>query len=80
MLLFSSYPGSIYTGATKFVAYTILPAGFVVLMPVRLLAQPSLAMLVEALAAAGGYLVLALVSFHFGLRRYRRGEVQAGMN
>src|SRR5215472_14966555 len=32
MLLFSTYPGSIYTGATKLVAYTILPAGFVVLM------------------------------------------------
>jgi ABC-2 type transport system permease protein len=79
MLLFSSYPGSIYTGATKFVAYTILPAGFVVLMPVRLLARPSLTTLVVALAAAGGYLVLALAAFHFGLRRYRRGEVQAGM-
>jgi ABC-2 type transport system permease protein len=79
MLLFSSYPGSIYTGATKVVAYTILPAGFVVLMPVRLLAQPDLALLVVALAAAGGYLVLALASFHFGLKRYRRGEVQAGL-
>jgi len=80
MLLFSSYPGSIYTGATKFVAYSILPAGFVVLTPVRLFTQPSLATLVMALAAGCGYVVLALTSFHFGLRRYRRGEVQAGMN
>jgi ABC-2 type transport system permease protein len=79
MLLFSTYPGSIYSGATKFVAYTILPAGFVVLMPVRLLTHPSLVTLVAALAAAGGYLALALASFHFGLKRYRRGEVQAGM-
>lgn len=80
MLLFSSYPGSIYTGATKFVAYSILPAGFVVLTPVRLFTQPSLATLAMALAAGGGYVVLALTTFHFGLRRYRRGEVQAGMN
>jgi len=79
MLLFSSYPGSIYTGATKFVAYTILPAGFVVLIPVRLLTQPSLGTLVIAVAAAAAYLALALASFHAGLRRYRRGEVQAGM-
>jgi ABC-2 type transport system permease protein len=79
MLLFSSYPGSIYTGATKFVAYTILPAGFVVLIPVRLLTQPSLGTLAIAVAAAAAYLALALVSFHAGLRRYRRGEVQAGM-
>jgi len=80
MLLFSSYPGSIYTGVTKFVAYSILPAGFVVLTPVRLFTQPSLATLAMALAAGGGYVVLALTTFHFGLRRYRRGEVQAGMN
>jgi len=79
MLLFSSYPGSIYTGATKFVAYTILPAGFVVLIPVRLLTQPGLGTLAIAVAAAAAYLALALVSFHAGLRRYRRGEVQAGM-
>jgi ABC-2 type transport system permease protein len=79
MLLFSSYPGSIYSGATKFVAYTILPAGFTVLMPVRLLTQPSVATLLVAIAAACIYAALALASFHFGLKRYRRGEVQAGM-
>src|SRR5258705_7689489 len=32
-LLFSSYPGSIYSGATKVIAYTVLPAGFIVLAP-----------------------------------------------
>ena len=79
MLLFSSYPGSIYTGATKFVAYSILPAGFVVLVPVRLFTQPSIGTFVVALAAAVGYAALALASFHFGLKRYRRGDVQAGM-
>src|SRR5215472_10045856 len=79
MLLFSTYPGSIYTGATKLVAYTILPAGFVVLMPVRLLTQPSVDTLMVTVASASAYAVFALVSFHFGLKRYRRGEVQAGM-
>ena len=32
MLLFSSYPGSIYSGATKLIAYSLLPAGFIVLV------------------------------------------------
>ncbi len=40
MLLFSSYPGSIYSGATKIAAYTLLPAGFVVLAPGRVPAWP----------------------------------------
>ncbi len=79
MLLFSSYPGSIYTGATKIVAYSILPAGFVVLTPVSLMRQPSLGTLAMALLGAAAYLLLALGAFHLGLGRYRRGEVQAGL-
>lgn len=80
MLLFSSYPGSIYTGASKFVAYSILPAGFVVLTPVAFLRQPEMSTLGILLASALCYLGLALGLFHAGLRRYRRGDVQAGMN
>jgi ABC-2 type transport system permease protein len=79
MLLFSSYPGSIYSGATKIVAYTLLPAGFVVLTPVALFRQPDAMTFALATGGAAGYLALALVIFHLGLRRYRRGEVQAGM-
>jgi ABC-2 type transport system permease protein len=79
MLLFSSYPGSIYTGATKVIAYTLLPAGFVVLTPVTLFKNPDTTSFALALGSAVAYLVLALVFFHLGLRRYRRGEVQAGM-
>jgi ABC-2 type transport system permease protein len=80
MLLFSSYPGSIYTDASKFVAFTILPAGFVVLTPVRFLRAPDGATFALMVGSALAYLLLALISFRFGLARYRRGEVQAGMN
>lgn len=72
-LLFSSYPGSIYQGAVKVIAYTILPAGFVVMAPVALLREPSLRNLLIVLAAAGVYAALARGIFHLGLRRYRRG-------
>jgi ABC-2 type transport system permease protein len=73
LLLFSSYPGSIYTGATKLIAFTIFPAGFVVLAPVELLRQPTAANLGIAAAAAIGYATLAIVVFHLGLRRYQYG-------
>ena len=79
MLLFSSYPGSIYSGATRFVAYTILPAGFVVLTPVALLRHPDRTTFLIALSSAVLYAALALVSFHFGLRRYRHGHVQTSL-
>jgi len=75
MLLFSSYPGSIYTGMTKIVAYTILPAGFVVMAPVSLLRNPSWQTLAVTVGAAAAHGIFALLAFHAGLRRYRRGIV-----
>ena len=74
LILFASYPGSIYSGATKFIAFTILPAGFVVLAPVELLREPTPAHLTIAAAAAIGYAGIAGLAFHVGLRRYQRGE------
>jgi ABC-2 type transport system permease protein len=78
MLLFSSYPGSIYSGMTKVVAYTLLPAGFIVLTPVAFLRAPSLQSLAIILGAAALYCVLAAAIFHLGMRRYRRGLVATG--
>jgi ABC-2 type transport system permease protein len=73
MLLFSGYPGSVYSGATKLIAFTVLPAGFVVLAPVDLLREPTLAHFAIAVAAASGYAAVAIGVFDLGLRRYRRG-------
>ena len=78
MLLFSSYPGTIYTGATKFVAYTLLPAGFVVLTPVTFLRAPSLQAFAILIASALGYAAIAILVFRLGMRRYRQGKVAAG--
>ena len=75
MLLFSSYPGSIYTGATKIVAYTLLPAGFVVLAPVTFLRDHSAENFAVLLASACAYGAAAIVLFTLGMRRYRQGKV-----
>lgn len=73
MLLFSSYPGSVHEGVVKIAAYTILPAGFVVLAPVRMLREPTPGALVVVVGAAAIYAAIAAGLFHWGLRRYRRG-------
>jgi viologen exporter family transport system permease protein len=78
MLLLSSYPGSIYSGTTKLIAFTILPAGFVVLAPVEFLREPTLAHLGIAVAAAVGYAAVAICVFHLGLKRYQRGGTPTG--
>lgn len=77
-LLFSTYPGSIYQGAVKVIAFTVLPAGFIVLTPASLIRAPGAKALSVAVVAAGGYAAVALGLFHLGLRRYRRGERLAG--
>ncbi len=74
LLLFSTFPGSIYSGATRLVAFTVLPAGFVVLAPVEFVREPTPAHLAIAVAAAAGYAGLAALVFAIGLRRYQRGE------
>jgi ABC-2 type transport system permease protein len=73
MILVSSYPGSIYSGASKIIAYTLLPAGFIVLTPVSLLRAPGLVPLAAEIGAALAYAALAAATFHLGLARYRRG-------
>jgi ABC-2 type transport system permease protein len=75
LIMLSSYPGSIYSGTTKLIAYTVLPAGFVVLAPVQLLRQPTLPHLAVAVLAAAVYAMIAITVFHIGLRRDQRGEV-----
>ena len=52
-------PGSIYSGATRLIAFTVLPAGFVVLAPVAFVREPTPAHLAVAVASAIGYAGLA---------------------
>jgi ABC-2 type transport system permease protein len=75
MLLFSSYPGSIYSGMTRIVAYSLLPAGFVVMAPVAFLRAPSAETLALMSGAALLYGTFAFLAFHAGMLRYRRGLV-----
>ncbi len=73
VILFSSYPGSIYSGAAKLVVFTVFPAGFIVLVPVALLRHPTVGLAAVVAGAAAAYATLALIVFNVGLGRYRRG-------
>jgi ABC-2 type transport system permease protein len=72
LLVFGTWPGSIWSGVTKLFVYTLVPAGFVVVLPVRFLRQPSLLTAALLVAAALAYAALAVLVFHVGLRRYQR--------
>ena len=72
MLLFSSYPPPIFTGWSKVIAYTLLPAGFVVMAPVEMLRTPGWRTVAIVVAGAAAYAALAGLLFSLGLARYRK--------
>jgi ABC-2 type transport system permease protein len=73
MILLGSYPAEIFTGGTRFILYTIVPAAFVASVPARLIDgfDPPLAAAAVGIAAA--FVLLGWLTFRAGLRRYTSG-------
>jgi len=72
---FSVYPEKIYAPVIRAFMYSLIPIGFAVHMPLRLIEQFSP---LTALAGLGGsalYCVLSGLFFYRGLRRYESGNV-----
>jgi ABC-2 type transport system permease protein len=74
LITFSLYPEPLFGGSLRFVLYTVLPAGFVGYVPVRLVHDPSWVEAGVLASAAGVYLTAAVLIFHRGLRRYTSGS------
>jgi len=66
-------PVRIFTGPSKLVVYTLLPAGFIVLAPVKMIRTPSTLALVIVVAAAVAY-AHSPRALTLGLARYRKGS------
>ena len=75
MTLFAAYPVDIFTGTTRIVMYTAIPAAFVAAVPARLLESFDVSLALGMLAAAATCTVLAWTTFTLGLRRYTSGAV-----
>jgi ABC-2 type transport system permease protein len=75
LLNFSLYPDSIYGTEIKLIMYTLLPAGFMIFMPIRLLSAFSWPGLLLLLAVDAVYVTAAYVFFSKGLERYESGNL-----
>ncbi len=73
-LMVAMYPPSIYSGWTKILIFTLLPAGFIAVAPVALVRTPNVQAFAVAAGAAVVFPILASLVFGAGLTRYRRGE------
>jgi ABC-2 type transport system permease protein len=70
VILLASYPVDIFSGMTKVLLYTAIPAAFVSAVPARLVDHLDVSDLAELLGAAALFLALAISVFRLGLRRY----------
>ncbi|KAA3657863.1 MAG: hypothetical protein DWQ04_26860 [Chloroflexi bacterium] len=74
MLTFSLYPNSLFSGVSRVLLYTIIPAGFVGAVPVEMVQTHSWQLLLAMVGMATLMWVLATAVFYTGLRRYESGS------
>jgi ABC-2 type transport system permease protein len=77
LIMFSTYPTTLFTGLVRVVLFTAIPAGFIAYVPVRFLREFQPWQLASVLAVAVFYVALAAVVFDRGLRRYESGNLVA---
>jgi ABC-2 type transport system permease protein len=72
---FSTYPSGIFRGVTKMLLFTLLPAGFINAVPVRVIRNFDPHYFALLLAAGVGFFALGWIVFFAGLRRYESGNL-----
>jgi ABC-2 type transport system permease protein len=70
MICLGTIPQQAQSGLMKLLLFTVLPAGFMVVLSVEIVRQHSLQLLLWLACATLGYSLLAIAAFNFGLRRY----------
>jgi ABC-2 type transport system permease protein len=74
LITFSLYPEPLFGGVLRFALFTVLPAGFVGYLPVRVMHAPSVPLVCLLVLGASAYLAVAVLMFQRGLRRYASGS------
>lgn len=72
---FATYPVSIFQGAVKLILFTLIPAGFVTAVPVRLIREFDFPVFLGLAGFALALAALARWVFALGLKRYESGNL-----
>ena len=75
MLTFSTYPQTLFDGVVKVVLFTAVPAAFASYLPVLALRSLSLWDAVLAMIGSAAVVLIGVVMFYIGLRRYESGNL-----
>lgn len=74
LFLFALYPTNIYSGVLQVIMFTLIPAGVISYLPVQLVREFSWLQLFMLVGSSMLFLVLAVVVFYSGLKRYESGN------
>jgi ABC-2 type transport system permease protein len=74
IVTFALYPITLFSKAAKLILFLVIPAAFMGAVPAGFVRSFSWSALGLMVLAAGGFLMLALVLFQLGLRRYESGS------
>jgi ABC-2 type transport system permease protein len=77
LITFSTYPERLFGGPVKIVLFTLVPAGFVSYVPVRLVQEWDWMLAGALLTVAVGATLASTAMFRVGLRRYQSGSALA---
>lgn len=72
VITFALYPNSLFSGASRMILYTVIPAAFVGSVPVIRYHDGRLLLLLIGVAAL--VWLIAITMFYYGLRRYESGS------
>ncbi|MCP4427172.1 MAG: hypothetical protein GY803_22015 [Chloroflexi bacterium] len=74
LLTFALYPNSLFSGAARFMLYTLVPSAFVGAVPVQIVQGRDGLLLLGLAGAAAAMWGVATTVFYTGLRRYESGS------
>jgi len=77
MTNFATYPEGIFGGAVKVLLFTMIPVGFTVYFPVRVITEFNIFQLVIVLAVTMITIALAFIIFYKGLKRYSSSNLMS---
>lgn len=77
LIHFSTYPTRIFTGWTRVILFTVIPAGFIAEVPVELVRRFAVQDLVIMVGAVLVFGLIAWGVFHRGLAKYESGNLMS---
>lgn len=75
IIMFSTYPFSVFSGWTRLLLLTIFPIGFIAGIPVEILHTHSPLLIAELFIASSAFLLIGIKLFYVGLKRYESGNL-----